>query len=199
MKIAAMITMMVMAGMAAQAGETTQVTERTVTVCIDAGVGYRVTSQAQMIASQMFAGIGVTIAWRHSCNSGTAQVIWIRITDQTPITLKPGALAYALPYDGKYIRVFYDRIYENRGAAPLPRLLAHVIAHEITHVLQGIDRHSEEGVMKARWDELDYTHMAVRPLPFAEEDIDLIYRGLARRAAREMLAMNAAPVMVAAK
>ena len=69
-------------------------------------------------------------------------------------------------YDGKYIGVFYDRIYEARGTAPLPRLLAHVIARpRITHVLQGIDRHSDDGVMKARWDDRDFTHMAVKPLP----------------------------------
>jgi hypothetical protein len=199
MKIAATATMMVMAGMAARAGETMQAKERTATVCIDAGVGYRVTPQAQMITSKMFAGIGVTIAWRHPGPDCPAEVIRIRLTDQTPSTLNSGALAYALPYDGKYIRVFYDRIYEARGTAPLPRLLAHVIAHEITHVLQGIDRHSDEGVMRARWDERDFTHMAVKPLPFADEDIDLIYRGLAGRAARELLAMNAAPAMVAAK
>jgi hypothetical protein len=199
MKIAAMTTMMVMAGIAARAGETIPVTERTVTVCIDAGVGYQVTPQAQMIAAKMFAGIGVKIAWCHPGPDCPSQVIRIRLTDQTPVTLKPGALAFARPYEGTYIRVFYDRVYEKRETAPLPRLLAHVIAHEITHVLQGIDRHSDHGVMKARWDEWDFVRMAVKPLPFADEDIDLIYRGLTGRAGRPIVAMNIAPAMIAAE
>jgi hypothetical protein len=199
MKIAAMATMMVMAGMAARAGETMQLTERAVTVCIDAGVGYRETPQAQMIASKMFAGIGVKIEWRHSCNVSAAQVIRITLTEETPNALLPGALAYALPYQGSTIRLFYDRLSENREAAPLPRMLAHVLVHEITHILQGITRHSDQGVMKARWDARDFIHMAVKTLPFADEDIDLIYRGLAGRASRAMVAMNTTRAMVAAK
>jgi hypothetical protein len=31
-------------------------------------------------------------------------------------------------------------------------VLAHVLVHEITHILQGIDRHSESGVMKSPGD-----------------------------------------------
>jgi hypothetical protein len=40
-------------------------------------------------------------------------------------------------------------VYLDRGQAFSNALLAHVMAHEITHVLEGIDRHSSEGVMKA--------------------------------------------------
>jgi hypothetical protein len=147
----------------------------------------------------MFAGIGVTIDWRRLGGGCPAQVIRIRLTDQTPKYLMPGALAYARPYDGTYIRLFYDRISEKRPAGKVTRLLAHVLVHEITHVLQGIERHSEEGVMKAHWNEEDFMDMAVKPLPFTDEDIDFIYRGLARRVARTVLAMNAAPAGVAAK
>jgi hypothetical protein len=60
-------------------------------------------------------------------------------------------------------------------------LLAHVLAHEITHVLERTDRHSADGVMKAHWNLLDFTKMVWRPLPFAVEDVELIHRGIASR------------------
>ena len=58
-------------------------------------------------------------------------------------------------------------------------LLAHVLAHEITHVLQGTVRHSEEGLMKARWTAEDRMSMRVKPLPFTAYDIQLIQSGMA--------------------
>jgi hypothetical protein len=200
MKIATMATMMVMAGMPALAAETEQVRERTVTVCIEAALlGYNVMPRAQAIASEMFAGIGVTIDWRNARAGCPAQVIRISLTDQTPENFRPGAVAYARMDGGAKIRLFYDRISENRPAGKVTRLLAHVLVHEITHILQGIPRHSDRGVMKTRFDERDFTQMAVKPLPFADEDIDLIYRGLEGRAPRAMIAINHAPAMVAAK
>jgi hypothetical protein len=55
------------------------------------------------------------------------------------------------------------------------------MTHEITHLLQGISRHSATGVMKARWGTKDVVDMANNPLPFTPEDIDLIQCGLVRR------------------
>ena len=57
-------------------------------------------------------------------------------------------------------------------------MLAHVLAHEITHILQGIKRHSKTGVMKAKWSYEDIRKMTWKPLPFAEEDIRLIHLGM---------------------
>jgi hypothetical protein len=54
----------------------------------------------------------------------------------------------------------------------VPALLAHVLAHEIAHQLEGIGRHSAEGVMKALWDERDFLEMSDKPLPFAPEDLE---------------------------
>jgi len=66
---------------------------------------------------------------------------------------------------------------------PVSTLLAHVMTHEITHLLQEVAWHSATGVMKAHWNLRDYSEMAWRPLPFTQEDIDLIRCGLRRRAA----------------
>jgi hypothetical protein len=191
MKIVAMITIMVTAGVAARAGETMQVRDRTVTVCMEAAVGSYEIPWAMGVASKMFADIGVTIEWRRTGLGCPAQGIRVSLTGRTPDTLLPGAFACARPYDGTHIRLFYDRISEGReSSALLPLLLAHVMVHEITHILQGVSRHSDRGVMKARWDRYDYAQMAAKPLPFADEDIELIYSRLAGRAARAMVATN---------
>src|SRR5262249_46260954 len=89
--------------------------------------------------------------------------------------------AYALLYEDRIV-VFYDRIQALSRDNPTHRrmILAHVMTHEITHILQGIERHSTSGVMKARWNETDYLDMTRSPLPFASEDIELIRLGLRR-------------------
>jgi hypothetical protein len=66
----------------------------------------------------------------------------------------------------------------------VPRLLAHVLVHEITHILQRVSRHSASGVMKARYNETDHFEMKRKDLSFTKEDIDLIHLGLALRQAR---------------
>jgi len=63
----------------------------------------------------------------------------------------------------------------------VPHLLAYVLVHEITHVLQGTNRHSEMGIMKAAWDETDFFDMAHGQLQFSPEDVSLIYRGMDTR------------------
>jgi predicted metalloendopeptidase len=70
-------------------------------------------------------------------------------------------------------------------------ILGHVIAHEIGHVLEGIARHSPEGLMKAHWGLHDYMRMKKQRLCFSTEDVDLMRRhflsadGLAAPSGRE--------------
>ncbi len=58
--------------------------------------------------------------------------------------------------------------------------LGHVLTHEITHVLQGVARHSQEGVMKAQWTPKDRTEMRKRPQPFTPYDAKLIQDAMAK-------------------
>ena len=75
-----------------------------------------------------------------------------------------------------------------------PMLLAHVLVHEMTHILQGVSRHSETGVMKAHWDESDFGQMRIKALPFTEADIHLIQRGVDGRSRNvALLADNLSP------
>lgn len=190
MKIAAITTLTLMAGAGAY-GQST-VTGREITVCTEGDASsLGAVLRARALAWEMFDAIGVTIDWRPSSRDCFAEGIVIDLSRGTPDNLKPGALAYARAYEGTYIQVFYDRISRTFKPDMVSTVLAHVLAHEITHILQGINRHSEQGVMKAHWDETDYFHMRSRPLGFTQKDMDLIYRGLAVRSRVAMAAMNA--------
>jgi hypothetical protein len=200
MKIAATTMMATLLAVTAQAGEGTDShAERKVTVCMQGTINPEVEVTAKWVASRMFAAIGVTIDWRLGFSGCPSRAIMISLTDNTPTSLLPGALAYALPYEGTHIRVFYDRISQNYNKTLVPRLMGHVLAHEITHILEGVSRHSAYGVMKAPWVSRDYSQMQVKSLEFADEDIDLIYRGLAVREARAIVAMNATAERLAAR
>jgi hypothetical protein len=174
--------MMAIAGTAAHGGATTPATDRTVIVCMEGGAGLGIAQEARALASKIFVGIGVTIEWRRGLPGCPEHGIKISLNHETPRTMKPGVLAYSLPYEGTHIRLFYDRISEGRQPRVVPRLLAHVLVHEITHILQGVNRHSDTGIMKTEWNADDYRDMAWKHLEFELEDIDLINLGLAARA-----------------
>ena len=55
------------------------------------------------------------------------------------------------------------------------------MAHEITHLLQGVELHSDRGLMKAHWTTRDIAQMMCESLPLTPDDIGLIQRGLVRR------------------
>ena len=141
---------------------------------------------AQSLASQMFAGIGVRLDWlrtRKACAEARDAIV-IDMARQIPSTYQPGALASALPHEGVHIVVFADRVRKSASHVTASALLAHVLAHEIAHLLQGIARHSETGVMRERWQTDDYQRMAWQPLSFTELDVSLIHAGIATRPAR---------------
>jgi hypothetical protein len=181
--------MLAMAGARLCAGQDAPVQAGTVTVCLEpdpvALMGVR------PLASKMFASIGVRVDWhdRDSCPIGVG-AIQVRMSYDPPGIRKFKTLAFAQPYDRNAIVVFPDRVRElNRNGGP--SVLAHVLVHEITHVLEGIDRHSATGIMKARWDDNDYFQMRRKPLSFAPEDVSLIYDGLKVRQGRVANAQTA--------
>lgn len=145
---------------------------------------------AKLKATQMFREIGVNVSMRngipaHNPGDACGAPIVVEFENAAEYRGSPVALAYATPYkeSGTCIHVFLDRVlvHLSRGQAFANAMLAHVLAHEITHVLEGIDRHSAEGVMKAVWSAHDYESMKRHPLSLAPEDVDLIHKGLARR------------------
>ena len=139
---------------------------------------------AKAQASRMFAKLGIGLVWSNArpSETGTHRPILIELAANTPARLLPNALATTSLEDDRIV-VFYDRIAAGSGrAAPgNGEVLAHVLVHEIAHVLQGVARHSDEGIMKAQWSLADYSQMHFQPLAFTPLDVELIQKGAAAR------------------
>jgi hypothetical protein len=144
---------------------------------------------AQAIANKMFASAGVRTIWR-SGSPPNAQLerecaVAVRFGAQTSVVAQSDVIAFALPYETFHISILYSRLSWLDGQPRLrPTFLAHVLVHEITHILQGVSRHSPSGVMKAVWNTTDYPKMTYEPLPFTSDDVVLIQEGLANRTER---------------
>ena len=155
-----------------------------VTVCMKFVSDARLLSSAEKIASKMFAEIGVAIEWsgRDDCHLKGGAIV-VTLSYAIDPRKQPGAYAFARPYEGTHIVIFWDRIQHKLPRSGASILLAHVLAHEITHILQIDTRHSETGVMKAAWSDDDLFQMVKRPLRFTERDVQLIHLGMVGRRA----------------
>lgn len=153
------------------------------TICTDAEAvaSFGAAVRFRAIVSQIYSKIGVGVSWHRGLDGCAPEAILVSVSDRTPPTLLPRALAYALPYEGAHIQVFYDRIRQSCAAPLRGYLLGHVVAHEIAHLLQGLVRHSDCGLMKPPWDANDFAQMSFRPLQFTPRDIELIHKGLRAR------------------
>ena len=152
--------------------------ELTVYLVDRANDGYMNYSSAATLASRMFAAIDISVEWAKGKPAAESlqSSILIEMVTRTPPDFMPGSLAYAALREGSHITVFIDRVEQMRAPSDV---LAHVMVHEITHLLQGIGRHSSTGIMKEVWTAGDFSGMRLRPLSFTPLDIDLIYAGLA--------------------
>jgi hypothetical protein len=182
MKIRTMVVVAAIVGMRVQA----QPADETVTVYVtnDAMVPLTILCPARALATKMLARAKVRILWRAGRPDDSPSLrdstLVARLETQTPWDRMPGALGFARPHEGVHITIFYDRIERQAlGNDSRTLLLAYVLVHEITHALQGENRHAETGIMKAHWEPSDYYQIARNP--FTEDDVDLIHRGLLMR------------------
>jgi hypothetical protein len=139
--------------------------------------------KAKTVAEQIFASIGVKLRWtsRGDSSIGPTNVV---IIDRGQMESHRGALAYSQPFlDAAPIHVLYDRIPDPDPSSLFARgaVLGHVIAHELSHVLQRGDWHAKSGLMKATWSAFDFHQMTRSPLFFTSEDAQRIRAAVARR------------------
>ena len=190
--------MLLATGSAANALAVPPSAKLSLTVYVQAGIGDSTLSPICMralgVASGMFATAGVHIDWRTGQPKvqQSEQPIAIEITSNTPESFRRGVLAYSYPFEGVHIRIFYDRLRNPYRPRATAMLLAHVMVHEITHILERVDRHSAEGLMKASWTPDDLVKMAYKPFPFDPADVLLIREGLANRTRTAPLGLAAA-------
>ena len=95
-----------------------------------------------------------------------------------------GAVAHARPYakTGVPVFIFYDRVETVVVNRPVSAsaILGYVFAHEIGHILSGVARHADRGLMRAQWASGDLHSITVRSLGFAPGDSELIRNNMKR-------------------
>lgn len=155
-----------------------------VTVYVD-GAGGLFNFQTRILADRMLAAAGVRVEWRAGApkeDPAPGLVIKVQFAGANKVPDFLGALAHAYVF-GRGVRnitVFHHRLRATAASAGVEdyRLTAHVLAHEIVHVLQRIDRHSDSGLMKARWTHADLVIMSRKTLPITQEDVKFMRLGI---------------------
>jgi hypothetical protein len=134
---------------------------------------------AEGLATRIFADIGISLEWRacEQADESSRTPIVVQLVSGRKDGLMSGVLGSAMPYR-RHIIIFFDRIETMEDA---PTVLGHVMVHEITHIIQGVPRHSDTGLMKPHWSRHDLVQMRYKPLPFTEWDLLLLYAGLPMR------------------
>jgi hypothetical protein len=161
-------------------------TDSTVAICLVTDPKRQIVAAAETIADGIFSSIRVRVQWHEPpvCPATTEVPIFMVIQTSTQKAYLSGALGVALPLEGSHVWVFYDRVSQAVPDFRVPGLLAHVMVHEIAHVLQGINRHAESGILKAYWSEREIAQIALLPLAFTPTDATLIHLGIEERRSR---------------
>lgn len=140
---------------------------------------------AEATAAKIMNEAGIRIEWLYRADASRKGLLVMELLDAVPASLAPGKLAESMPYQGTSINVAMPRILPIYGPASRRHLLvlAHVMAHEIGHMLIGSDYHADAGLMSARWTRAEHYEMTFEPLRFAPADVTRLHRGLAHRIA----------------
>ena len=82
---------------------------------------------------------------------------------------------------GQYTDIYYNRLEELRRdwKVALEEVLAHVIAHEIGHLLLGLNAHSNMGIMRGVWETDELRRLERGRLFFSSEQAERMKRRLA--------------------
>jgi hypothetical protein len=138
-------------------------------------------------AGRIFSRTGIHLNWmecplssvasqnRGMCDgSAEGTVMLLQILPQAPDAFSGEAMGFGLPVPegGIHAAIFYGRVaHLSRSAtAPVEQILAHVIAHEIGHLLLGSNRHSTKGIMRGRWEYSDIRLAIAGSLLFTPEE-----------------------------
>jgi len=179
----------------ADAREGEKQTQQRVKIHLDSQVHLQpaLLKDGEQAVTTILAGIHIQLDWAGQsrlapkvaatcAGESTDQDLFVEIVPHAPASFSSVALAMAMPYANSGVRIviFYDRVEPLlRGHhAPQAKILGYVLAHEIGHVLQGVARHSESGIMRARWLENDFKQMGMGTLTFTNDDVKLIRRSL---------------------
>jgi hypothetical protein len=145
--------------------------------------------EAERVASGIYGGAGVNIAWKNDSIEGApaiAEVVIVPDVSALPTTPSDDSMGMTSNRDGARTHVafvFYDRVerFAAAGGADVRTVLGAVIAHELGHLLLPLNAHSDVGVMKARWDPRFVPRAGRGVLNFSPEQARLLRARLATR------------------
>jgi hypothetical protein len=137
-------------------------------------------------ASLILATAGIVTDWHlghparrepDNCSPGRCERVEIGFRLIAP-DAHPHALAFADVgrRSGQRICIIYNRITDIHSHATPGRILGHVMAHELCHLLQGTPHHSADGLMKAHWEGPDFAAMAKHYLTLTPQDVGFTER-----------------------
>jgi len=161
----------------------------TVMVYNEAGVDHSSLNRAQDIVEKIYQQAGVAIQWRdctHASRTGSQVCLWNQ--QKTAFSVKIVRRALNLPGEdfgvafvgedglGQQADVFYSGIerMESTSTAFGGRLLGHVIAHELGHLLLGMNSHSRAGLMQGRWTDIELRQISMGRLGFDQGQSNII-------------------------
>jgi len=165
---------------------------------------------AEQRASQIFFSAGVDVVWincihgrsttpDHECNKsyGSRDLV-LRITSHVSSATSDAAFGVAwLAADGsgRYADVFWNRAQElcTNSNADLAQILGNVMAHEMGHLLLGMNSHSVTGLMQARWRGGELHRVAMGTLLFSSDQAERMRAPLAAAGVSMALSRNGRP------
>ena len=181
-----------------------------VSVFSDVLIPELVMALAEQRASQIFLSAGVDVVWINcirglsttadrECNKsyGSRDLV-LRITSHVSSATSDAAFGVAwLAADGsgRYADVFWTRAQELCGNsnADLAQILGGVMAHEMGHLLLGVNSHSVTGLMQARWRGGELHRVALGTLLFSPEQAERMRAHLSAAAVALVSARNGRP------
>lgn len=156
-------------------------------------------AELEQEASRLFTNAGIGITWQQGdpdadevwsvdfsatpCSEFLrSTVLLLRVIPQAPPGLRAVALGTALPCAkyGPQATVFRDRIEKIALSIPVSmgRVLGHVVAHEIGHVLMRSADHARVGVMRDTWGDQEWKAVSDRELAFTHAEADRMSRAI---------------------
>ena len=176
----------------------------TVSVHNDANVPLDTMTAAEVTASRIFRLAGLVVTWvvcspaldttSESISCSEAEFpshLQVRIMSQPRnATSATFGIAYlAADGTGCYSDVFFSRIihWQSSSSQNIGPILGHVMAHEIAHLLLGLNTHSQFGIMRSQWQKEELRKAAQGELLFTAEESQLMRQRLsaARQAAAD--------------
>jgi hypothetical protein len=149
----------------------------TVVVYNDAGIPARVIESAKETAERIYLDAGVTILWKDYRDPATGMTqLFVRIVRRS-LNL-PGedfGIAF-VGGDGRGVQadIFYSGIEQLTSSANPAQVLGHVMAHELGHLLLGMNTHSRLGIMQAQWTDQQLRQMSKGILKFDKRQSEII-------------------------